>query len=420
MPTQVQQRGAAQSTQEARTLVSREVDINTTDWRLNIHDGATAGGVPHVNFSDQQNQEFVWLASVSGTNTITGNAAKAPAAYQAGQRFVFEAANTNTGSASLNINSLGAKTLKKKDVFGGAIATLDAGDLIQGGIYTVFYDGTDFILESVDAGGIENVSQGDINTSSGTFSAGVLTANDISVGGSIIMLSSVGSTIAAPGGQYGFAVESRAQNASGPTSGWWPANHTASYANRQVPFVYRATAVAGTVYGRQRYITSSPPFDIGDGECGGFMFLKVNKNGDVLQSYIADVPPWGYNGPTDIRAQKICRATGCKYRKALKPMTAEMIADGATPEYEWQEITQDIKNADMGLLPHPFDAPKKGESIILLNPYDDITRRLIEYQNAGGEDVVDALQNKKIRPDNDSISGLKAKPKGVMISRVKT
>lgn len=412
MPTQVQQRGAAQSTQEARTLVSREVDINTTDWRLNIHDGATAGGVPHVNFSDQQNQEFVWLASVSGTNTITGNAAKAPAAYQAGQRFVFEAANTNTGSASLNINSLGAKTLKKKDVFGGAIATLDAGDLIQGGIYTVFYDGTDFILESVDAGGIENVSQGDLNTSTGT---ATVTAR-VGVGpysylGLVLGVHDISSTYVTR------AVSTESINAHFGSSDFYS---SATLSGGQWGF-YPQVRVSSNNYNiRQRYITSSPPFDIGDGECGGFIFVKVNKNGDVLQSYIADVPPWGYNGPTDIRAQKICRATGRKYRKALKPMTAEMIVDGAAPEYEWQEITQDIKNADMGLLPHPFNAPKKGESIILLNPYDDITRRLIEYQNAGGEDVVDALQNKKIRPDNDSISGLKAKPKGVMISRVKT
>lgn len=152
MTTQVQVRGNVQATQEARTLASRELDVNTTDGRICIHDGSTVGGIPHVNYKDQQNQEYVY-ASASGTNSITMSCAIAPAAYAAGQRFVFKAANTNTGSATLNVNSLGAKTLKKKDVANSAISTLDAGDIIQGGIYTAFYDGTDMVLESVDSGG---------------------------------------------------------------------------------------------------------------------------------------------------------------------------------------------------------------------------------------------------------------------------
>lgn len=68
----------------------------------------------------------------------------APAAYQAGQKFCFKAANNNTGSATLNVNSLGAQTLKKK---GSTLETLSADDIIAGGIYTVYYDGTDFIIE---------------------------------------------------------------------------------------------------------------------------------------------------------------------------------------------------------------------------------------------------------------------------------
>ena len=114
MTKQVQVRGTSQASQESRTLASRELDINTTDSRICIHDGSTAGGVPHVNWRDAQNQEYTYAAA-SGTNTITITLAKAPAAYQAGQKFVFKAANTNTASATLNVNSLGAKTIKKKD-----------------------------------------------------------------------------------------------------------------------------------------------------------------------------------------------------------------------------------------------------------------------------------------------------------------
>lgn len=150
MTKQVQIRGAVQATQEARTLASRELDVNTTDSRICIHDGSTAGGVPHINYKDHQNQEYTYAAA-SGTDTITITLAKAPAAYQAGQKFVFKAANTNTASATLNVNSLGAKTIKKKDTGSGTISALSAGDIIQGGIYAVYYDGTDMILESVDS-----------------------------------------------------------------------------------------------------------------------------------------------------------------------------------------------------------------------------------------------------------------------------
>lgn len=139
MATQVQIRGATQATQEARTLASRELDINTSDKRICIHDGSTAGGVPHLNFFDAQNQEFVYAAA-SGTDALTITLARAPAAYAQGQKFAFKAANTNTGAATLNVNSLGAVAIYK--ISGGAIVAVAAGDLVQNGIYEVVYSTT--------------------------------------------------------------------------------------------------------------------------------------------------------------------------------------------------------------------------------------------------------------------------------------
>lgn len=62
------------------------------------------------------------------------------AAYATGQRFSFKAANTNTLSSTLNVNALGAKTIKKID---GA-TNLAAGDIVAGQIIAVEYDGTNF------------------------------------------------------------------------------------------------------------------------------------------------------------------------------------------------------------------------------------------------------------------------------------
>lgn len=170
MPTQVQIRGAAQATQETRTLASRELDINTTDDRLSVHDGTTVGGIPHLNFKDAQNQEFTYAAA-TGTDAIAITLSKAPDAYAAGQSFEFKAANNITGSATLNVNSLGAKTIKK--VSSGAVEALAADDIVQDGIYRVTYDGTDFILIGA-GGGAAGWEYGSVSLS-GTSNVNILT-----------------------------------------------------------------------------------------------------------------------------------------------------------------------------------------------------------------------------------------------------
>lgn len=62
----------------------------------------------------------------------------APAAYYNGQRFAFIANTTNTTSATLNVNSLGAKTIKK-DV-SGTLTNLLASDMVSGMFVEVAYN----------------------------------------------------------------------------------------------------------------------------------------------------------------------------------------------------------------------------------------------------------------------------------------
>lgn len=416
MTTQVQQRGAAAVTQEARTLASREMDINTTDWRLSPHDGSTPGGVPHVNWRDAIAEEFTYAAA-SGTNTITMSLAKAPASWSDITRVLFKAANTNSGSATLNVNSLGAKTIKKKDPFTSSLVTLDAGDIIQDGMYAAYYNGTDIVLESTNAGGVETVFQGDLDTSTGTFSA---TAN-ISTSGDVWGCSS---PVTLPGGQYGFYLESRnsllSEGSEDAGAFWAISNTTSSY-------VAAATAVilnngggfpTDTIDGQQRYINSSPPWDLGEGKGAHFIFLLLNSNGNIVAHYAADVPPWGYNGPTDIRAKHICKLTGKKYRKVMQELTIEEILSGARPKMIAQEITNEMKNADMGLIPHPFGVIPPDHKVVLMDAMCDKVARLIEYQNAGGGmDLSDALYSGKIYADNEKLS--RKGPKGVMQVRLK-
>lgn len=65
----------------------------------------------------------------------------AVSAYAAGVKVSFKAANTNTAASTINVNSLGAVTIKKQ-----GSQDLQAGDINVGRIYTLFHDGTNFQL----------------------------------------------------------------------------------------------------------------------------------------------------------------------------------------------------------------------------------------------------------------------------------
>ncbi len=92
-----------------------------------------------------QDSTAIYLTSVSGTNTILATGALGLSAYATGQMFNFVAAgaNTGTGATTLNINSLGAKSVVRSDGSG-----LAAGDIVSGAVIQVVYDGTNFQIIS--------------------------------------------------------------------------------------------------------------------------------------------------------------------------------------------------------------------------------------------------------------------------------
>lgn len=86
------------------------------------------------------------LLTVSGTDTITASGTPTVAAYTSGAMYYFTPAATNTGAVTINIDSLGAKSVTKN----GSTA-LVAGDLTSGKVAVVVYDGTRFQLINVGA-----------------------------------------------------------------------------------------------------------------------------------------------------------------------------------------------------------------------------------------------------------------------------
>lgn len=124
-------------------------------------DGSNTGPLPGLTGATNPNQidnsiqammgaikrEHDWrnlfLTSGGSANAYTLTYSVAPASYYTGQTFTFTANFGCTGSATLNVNGLGAKTIKK-DV-SGTMTALSSGDIASGAKVKVSYDGTDFI-----------------------------------------------------------------------------------------------------------------------------------------------------------------------------------------------------------------------------------------------------------------------------------
>ena len=81
------------------------------------------------------------IATVTGTDTLTGSLTPAITAYATGNLFSFVAATTNTGAVTINLNSLGAKSITKQGT-----TALIAGDITSGRVQLIEYDGTRFQL----------------------------------------------------------------------------------------------------------------------------------------------------------------------------------------------------------------------------------------------------------------------------------
>lgn len=86
-----------------------------------------------------------WAGTTGGSsNAYTLSLTGITGSYGTGQRVRFIANHTNTGSATLNINSVGAGTIKNID----GSTNLAAGSIVSGGSYEAIYDGTNWRMTS--------------------------------------------------------------------------------------------------------------------------------------------------------------------------------------------------------------------------------------------------------------------------------
>ena len=99
----------------------------------NIGAATTLTGITRV--SELIDQDHVFYVDTGSANVYAITPSPAITAYEEGQRFVFRAANANSGASTLNVNALGAFAIQHND--GTALAS---GAIVAGGYYEVTYD----------------------------------------------------------------------------------------------------------------------------------------------------------------------------------------------------------------------------------------------------------------------------------------
>lgn len=144
----------------ATTQTTTAFAFDADDWIFLVHtadskadqDAAIAWKVDTTAY---QNQSPIFATSTGSANAYLLNLSPAPVVYTTGMKVSFSANFGNTGACTINVNGLGAKTIKKL----GGSTDLVSGDIALGMIVECVYDGTNFEMLTPTA----PVPQTDIN-----------------------------------------------------------------------------------------------------------------------------------------------------------------------------------------------------------------------------------------------------------------
>lgn len=138
----------------SRIALSQSTDAalttqNNTEIRAKVYSPSRAGDMNQAMINSKVN--IIRGIIASGTDTYTATVNNSVTSYVDGQIFELKFTNANTGPATLNINSLGAKSIKKNT----SVALL-ANDILSGQAIQVYYDGVNFQL--LGANGLVNTA----------------------------------------------------------------------------------------------------------------------------------------------------------------------------------------------------------------------------------------------------------------------
>lgn len=124
----------------------------------NNTDIAVGAGNLYVTQTGLQHNAEKYAADAGANDTYVITLSPVPTSYTNGMVVYFKANTANTGTATINVNSLGAKTIVKY-----VNTTLADGDIAAGQFCTLIYDGTNFVLQNPIANIISFTSTSDVS-----------------------------------------------------------------------------------------------------------------------------------------------------------------------------------------------------------------------------------------------------------------
>jgi hypothetical protein len=160
---------------------------NTSAGGVNIAEGCAPAGINDAiravmaDLAQKLADEGGAKTTTNVSNAYSLSTSQSFSAYSDGLFLVFRADAENTGAATLNVDSLGAKDIYRQSASGGE--ALKAGDIQEDGVYAVSYNSTDgrfFLLNpapSIAGDWTPVVADADTggNTATGTFSGRYVT-----------------------------------------------------------------------------------------------------------------------------------------------------------------------------------------------------------------------------------------------------
>jgi hypothetical protein len=207
-----------------------------------------------------------------------------------------------------------------------------------------------------------------------------------------------------PGGQYGFYPRSKISAGAGtiapkPTLSILQdmASLTTSF-QALIGYQGRLSSGGRTISVEQRYVQSSPPYDLGDGDVPLFVYVRLNEDQSLRGIWIAPDPPWTHNGRHRVRTDYVCPKTKkpmmrCKKHThtmadvlAKKISMQEFIMRRNSVKTEDVEVTMALKLQGMVDLPNPFVNKREGVTTFLLDPVSDLMHELAKLHEEG-EDI---------------------------------
>lgn len=149
--TQIQLRRNTAAVLAGKTPAEGEPNWVTDEKVPLFGDGVRTGGFKGLTFDTWQRQKYIYAVAAGTADALTLTLSPQLIARVGGTSVVFKAAANNTDVATLNVDATGAGTLKK--LAGGALADLEADDIVENGVYRATWNGSFWILEGGVGGG---------------------------------------------------------------------------------------------------------------------------------------------------------------------------------------------------------------------------------------------------------------------------